>query len=130
PSDEDQTQGFFAALGLSAPQPNLPSSEYIVDFYANNDFTEWVGSFIRLCNGATLREGIQTGWTKTEETMNCHDTGTLSNCYYRRCDPNCNDPNLCCAWVLLGGCPCRVMPDEPRCVQCPSGVPAWECPGV
>ncbi|MGC8916814.1 MAG: hypothetical protein ACP5NF_07540, partial [Thermoanaerobaculum sp.] len=25
PSDEDQTQGFFAALGLSAPQPNLPS---------------------------------------------------------------------------------------------------------
>ncbi|BCW94443.1 MAG: hypothetical protein KatS3mg007_2337 [Thermoanaerobaculum sp.] len=72
-SDEgsEGAQAQLVVQGLAAPQPNLPTSEYIVDFYANNDYTEWVGSLIRLCNGALSREGIQDGWTRTEEIRNC-----------------------------------------------------------
>lgn len=72
-SDEarEKAQGLPAAQALAAPQPNLPSSEYIVDFYADPYFTEWVGSFIRLCNGATAREGVQDGFSKVETTSSC-----------------------------------------------------------
>ncbi|MGC8916983.1 MAG: hypothetical protein ACP5NF_08400, partial [Thermoanaerobaculum sp.] len=140
--DEDQTQGFFAALGLSAPQPNLPSSEYIVSFYADPFFSEWVGDFIRLCTGATARNGIQDGYSKAEEGMTCGAPQSYLNCWARFVDHNgnptfppgpqppggcrdlngdgdTNDPGECGAdpWILVD-CPCSKRPGDTQCMTC------------
>jgi hypothetical protein len=122
-SDEgsEGAQAQLVVQGLAAPQPNLPSSEYIVDFYADPYFTEWVGSFIRLCNGATSREGIQDGWTKTEDIAGCNGFGAQHYCWVKFCeDPNnmttcsfyqtncpgflCSEPNVSCQPCLENTC--------------------------
>ncbi|MEW5877278.1 MAG: hypothetical protein AB1751_04325 [Acidobacteriota bacterium] len=125
-SDEgsEGAQAQLVVQGLAAPQPNLPSSEYIVDFYANNDYTEWVGSLIRLCNGALSREGIQDGWTRTEKIRNCQGSTNETRCFYKYCDSGTN----LCAWQVVP-CPCRVVVSG-ECVECPVGTPAWRCPGL
>jgi len=64
-------QGLLAARDLAAGEPTMPVSELVIDYFADTNFSEWVGSFIRLCNGATSREGIQDGFSKAETTTSC-----------------------------------------------------------
>ncbi len=130
-SDEggECTQGQRVVQGLAAAQPNLPSSEYIVDFYADPYFTEWVGSFIRLCNGATSREGIQDGFARTEETRQCTTSDGSQQCFVR---DYCWDWNgdgkielsECRDWKPVP-CPCRLWNFGAwgECVVCPPNCP-------
>ncbi|MFZ5804307.1 MAG: hypothetical protein ACOY7U_05595 [Acidobacteriota bacterium] len=117
-SEGAQTQ--LVTQGVSAPQPNLPSSEYIVDFYSDPYFTEWVGTFIRLCSGATLRDGIQDGFARAEEATACADGSQTKSCFVAT---SCEDPDGDgvvspdqCTWIGVA-CPCHIWSYE-GCAPC------------
>ncbi|BCW94435.1 MAG: hypothetical protein KatS3mg007_2329 [Thermoanaerobaculum sp.] len=115
----------FTARSLAAPAPNLPSSESIVDFYADPYFTEWVGTFIRLCSGATLRDGIQDGFARAEEATACADGSQTKSCFVATsCEDSDGDGVVSpdqCTWIGVA-CPCHIWSYE-GCAPCPPICP-------
>ncbi|MFN3414149.1 MAG: hypothetical protein ACK42L_08845, partial [Thermoanaerobaculum sp.] len=83
-----------------------------MDFYAEPYFTEWVGAFIRLCNGATSRQGIQDRVAKAEEHRHCQTAEPAQQCFVREYCYDWNgdgeiEVSECRDWKTVP-CPCRL----------------------
>jgi len=71
-------------------------------YYANEDFTVEVGSYVKLCNGASYREGTLDGYARTVYRQACNTSQSITDCKIKMC--HLYDGHLYCSWMPVA-CP-------------------------
>jgi hypothetical protein len=107
-------------MSEASAQPLLPAYEGETDYYSDPNWSNWVGDYIRLCDGAVVRDGVQDGYSKSLYRTPCQSGSESSDCWAK---------GAAGEWFLVP-CDCWWCPQGSGCycITCPGpGCPPTEC---